>query len=144
MAYMKNPRVLEFLDTVRTHCQKCNVRLFITPNKRVNAEGERCDGYFSPPIHAHWMKGSIRVATGNKRTYQWLLTLVHEYVHMKQWMRDDPIFLHADYLLMEESTEDEVSRVCREFRLPIPAKYIRYERIRYLKKLHRLRVARKI
>ena len=144
MAYMKNPRVIRFLDTVRKHCQKCNVQLYITHNKRVNAEGERCDGYFEPPIHALWVRGTIRVATGNKRTYQWLLTLVHEYVHMKQWMRDDPIFLHADYLLMEESTEAEVSRVCREFRLPIPAKYISYERTRYLKKLHRLRVARKI
>lgn len=140
MTYMKNPRVLHFLKTVKSQCRKCNITFTLSSGYQVNTgEGERCLGYFQEPDHRETYaasgRGTLRVAISNRRTHEWLLTVVHEYVHFKQWMRDDPVFLCNDYTRMETATELEVALVVSEFRLPIPRRIVRRERIKYLKKL---------
>ena len=141
MAYLTNLRVKHFLKCVRSQCKKCNIKFTLSRGHKVNAgEGERCLGYFQPPDHSetttHFAQGHLRVAIGNRPAYEWLLTVVHEYVHFKQWMRDDPIFLHKDYAVMEAATEKELAQVVQEFKLPIPRRTVKRETTKYLKKLH--------
>ena len=142
MAYLNNPRVQHFLNTVRSQCKKCNIKFTLSNGHQVNAgEGHRCLGFFQEPDHSEaytiLAQGQLRVAIGRRRTHEWLLTLVHEYIHFKQWMRDDPIFLCEDYNTMEEATEAEIPSVIAEFKLPIPKRIIKRETAKYLKKLHR-------
>lgn len=140
MSYMKNPRVIQFLKTVRSQCRKCNITFTLSRGHQINSgDGERCLGYFQPPNHRETYtsssRGVLRVAIGHRRTHEWLLTIVHEYVHFKQWMRDDPLFLCDDYAQMEIATEHEVALVVAEFKLPIPKRIVRRERVKYLKKI---------
>lgn len=142
MAYLKNPRVQHFLKTVRSQCDKCNIKFTLSTGHQVNGgDGQRCLGYFQEPDHkelyAHARQGQLRVAIGRRKTYEWLLTLVHEYVHFKQWLRDDPIFMHDSYLIMEEATEAEIPSVINEFKLPIPKRLVRRETAKYIRKLKR-------
>lgn len=142
MSYMKNPRVQHFLKTVRSQCSKCNITFTLSSGHQVNAgDGERCLGYFQEPDHRETYaasgRGTLRVAIGERRTHEWLLTVAHEYVHFKQWMRDDPVFLCEDYTKMETATELEVALVVAEFKLPIPRRIVRRERVKYLKKITR-------
>ena len=141
MAYLTNPRVKLFLNHVKSQCKKCNIKFTLSSGHKVNAgDGERCLGYFQPPDHTetttHFAQGHLRVAIGNRPAFEWLLTVVHEYVHFKQWMRDDPIFLHKDYAIMEAATEKELAQVVQEFKLPIPRRTVIRETKKYLKKLH--------
>jgi len=142
MAYLTNPRVKHFLKCVRSQCKKCNIKFTLSSGHMVNAgDGERCLGYFEAPDHSeattHYAQGQLRVACGRRKSFEWLLTVVHEYVHFKQWMRDDPIFLHKDYTLMEEATEKELALVVQEFKLPVPKRIVRRETTKYLKKLRK-------
>ena len=137
MAYMNNPRVQHFLQTVRVQCKKCNVRFTLSSGYRVNAGGERCQGYFIEPWHRKGHSGQLRVATGGRRTSDWLYTLVHEYAHFQQWMRDDPIYRERDYLTLEKHTEREALELCKKFKLPIPRRVLLREDRKYMNKLAR-------
>ena len=142
MAYLTNPRVKHFLKTVRSQCKKCNIKFTLSSGHRVNSgDGERCLGFFQAPNHSEtttqYAQGELRVARGTRQSFEWLLTVVHEYVHFKQWMRDDPIFLHKDYNLMEEATEKELAIVVQEFKLPVPKRIVKRETTKYLKKLRK-------
>lgn len=137
MAYMNNPRVQHFIRTVRSQCIKCNVRFTLSSGYQVNAGGERCQGYFIEPWHTRGHRGQLRVATGGRRTSDWLYTLAHEYAHFLQWMRDDPIWGERDYLTLETQTEREALELCKKFKLPIPRRVLLREHRRYMKKLAR-------
>jgi hypothetical protein len=137
MAYMNNPRVQHFLQTVRVQCKKCNVRFTLSSGYRVNTGGERCQGYFIEPWHRKGHSGQLRVATGGRRTSDWLYTLAHEYAHFLQWMRDDPIYRERDYLTLERHTEREALELCKKFKLPIPRRVLLREHRKYMKKLAR-------
>jgi hypothetical protein len=137
MAYMNNPRVQTFLQTVRQQCKKCNVRFILSPGHEVNGGGERCQGYFLEPWHARGQNGVLRVAVGGRRTSDWLYTLVHEYAHFLQWQRDDPIYREKDYYTLEAQTETEALELCRKFKLPIPRRVLLKEHRKYMKKLAR-------
>ncbi len=137
MTYMKNPRVQHFLKTVRSQCKKCNVRFTLSSGYEVNADGERCQGYFTEPWHSRGQHGELRVAIGGRRTSDWLYTLAHEYAHFLQWMRDDPIYREKDYLTLEQQTEREALELCKTFKLPIPRRVLLKEHRKYMKKLSR-------
>ena len=137
MAYMNNPRVQHFLQTVRVQCKKCNVRFTLSSGYEVNGGGERCQGYFIEPWHRKGHRGQLRVAVGGRRTSDWLYTLAHEYAHFLQWMRDDPIWGEQDYLTLEKQTEAEALDLCRQFKLPIPRRVLLREHRKYMRKLAR-------
>jgi hypothetical protein len=143
MGYLKHQRVQHFLRTVRQQCRKCNVRLVLSKGYEVNSEGERCQGYFNQPDHRLGLEGEIRVATGSRRTADWMYTLAHEYAHFLQWMRDDPILDigERDYWTMEAQTEREALEICRQFKLPIPRRVLLQEHRRYMKKISRYKLA---
>lgn len=137
MAYMNNPRVQHFIRTVRSQCIKCNVRFTLSSGYKVNAGGERCQGYFIEPWHTRGHRGQLRVAIGGRRTSDWLYTLAHEYAHFLQWMRDDPIWGEQDYLTLETQTEREALELCKKFKLPIPRRVLLREHRKYMKALAR-------
>jgi len=66
-------------------------------------------------------RGIIRVATKCQKT-QWIHTLAHEYCHMLQWFRDDPLFTGEpednDYQL-EFQTELEALALMSKYKLPL-------------------------
>jgi len=137
MAYMTNPRVQHFLNTVRSQCKKCNVRLTLSSGYEVNGGGERCQGYFIEPWHRKGQRGQLRVAVGGRKASDWLYTLAHEYAHFQQWMRDDPIWWEQDYLTLERQTEREALELCKKFKLPIPRRVLLREHRKYMRKLAR-------
>ncbi len=135
MGYLRNPRVQAFLRTVRSQCRKCNVRFTLSPGYEVNGGGERCQGYFVEPDHRRGDHGELRVATGGRKTSDWLFTVAHEYAHFLQWMRDDPIWREKDYFTFEMATEAEALNLCKTFKLPIPRRVLLKEHRRYVRKL---------
>jgi hypothetical protein len=135
MDYLRNPRVQAFLHTVRSQCRKCNVRFTLSPGYEVNGGGERCQGYFVEPDHRRGVHGELRVATGGRKTSDWLFTVAHEYAHFLQWMRDDPIWREKDYFTFEMATETEALALCKSFKLPIPRRVLLKEHRRYVRKL---------
>ena len=137
MAYLKNTKVQIFLKTVRMQCRKCNVKLELTKCYECNGGDERCHGFFTEPSHYTGTHGVLRVATGQRRTADWLYTLAHEYAHFLQWQREDPIYKEKNYFILEEQTEAEAFEICKQFRLPIPRKYLRVEHKKYMRKLSR-------
>ena len=139
MGYLKHQRVQHFLRTIRSQCRKCNVRFTLAKGHEVNAEGERCQGYFLEPDHRLGIPGELRVAIGGRRTADWLYTLSHEYAHFLQWRDDSPIWGEQDYWTMEIQTEREALALCKEFRLPIPRRVLLQEHRRYMKKLSKYR-----
>ena len=135
MGYLKHARVQHFLRTIRTQCRKCNVRFTLAKGYEVNAEGERCQGYFLEPDHRLGMEGRLAVAVGNRRSSDWLYTLAHEYAHFLQWRNDAPIWREKDYWTMEEQTEREALEICRNFKLPIPRRVLLREHRKYMRKI---------
>jgi hypothetical protein len=113
------------------------VRFTLSSGYQVNGGGERCQGYFIEPWHRKGHSGQLRVATGGRRTSDWLYTLAHEYAHFQQWMRDDPIYRERDYLTLEKHTEREALELCKQFKLPIPRRVLLREHRKYMKKLAR-------
>ena len=140
MAYLKNPRVRDFIRTIRSQCRKCNIRFVLSSGHHINSlDGERCQGIFEPPDHTAKStaaaRGALKVATGGRRTSEWLFSLAHEYAHFLQWMRDDPVFNEKDYYTLEEATEREALEICREFKLPMPRRVLLREKKNYLRRL---------
>jgi len=140
MAYRKNPRVQDFIRTIRSECRKCNIRFVLSTGYQINTlEAERCQGIFEPPDHTAKStaaaRGALKVATGGRRTSEWLFSLAHEYAHFRQWMRDDPVFNEPDYYTLEAATEAEALEICCEFRLPIPRRVLLKEKKNYLRRL---------
>lgn len=139
MAYLKNQRVRDFLKTIRSHGKKCNVSLVITKGRQVNGGGCRCQGYFLEPDHSDGTPGVIKVATGGKRTAEWLLTLAHEYAHFLQWMQDHPIYNEKKvaYYDLEVETEKHALHLMKQHKLPIPRRRLVKESKKYIKRLSR-------
>lgn len=140
MAYLKHPQVRAFLRTVRLQCRKCNVRFILTKGHEVNSfDGDRrCQGYFSEPMHNMALPGRLVVATGRRRTSDWLYTVAHEYAHFLQWREDSPLWHETDYLTLERHTERAALQLCRQFKLPIPRRVLLQEHRKYMKKLSRV------
>jgi len=142
MVYLKNSKVRTFIRTVRAQCRKCNVRLILSKGYEVNAfDGERCQGYFCEPEHELALPGRLTVATGRRRTADWLFTLAHEYAHFLQWRDDSPLWLEPDYYTLETHTEKEALKICRQFKLPIPRRVLLSEHRKYMKKLSRVKLS---
>jgi len=127
---------------VRLQAAKCHVRLVLSAGHHINADGERVQGMFTPPIHSgngkYWsIGGSIKVAIGGRRSGEWLYSLAHEYAHFLQWRNDDPIYETEDYLKLEIHTEQQALELCKEFKLPMPRKQLLIERKKYISRLKR-------
>ncbi len=109
---MRNPMI----QTIRKRCIKLNVQLKLGKGLTcLTPDGDRCEGYFIEPTRT--LPGVLAVATG-RPTNAWQYTLCHEYAHMLQWWRDDPI-LREDYLTLERATEKEALKIANEFGLKI-------------------------
>tara|TARA_R100000700_G_C3068119_1_gene79625 strand:- start:103 stop:510 length:408 start_codon:yes stop_codon:yes gene_type:complete len=111
----------DLLKMVRDQAKKLNVQVVLRPYKTVKFQGEYSDGYFiEPDIEGPWKgtPGRLVVATKCPKT-EWTWTLLHEYVHMMQWFRNDPIFLTEDYLELEKATEKETRKLAKQYNLPI-------------------------
>lgn len=104
------------IQTIRNRCKKLNIQLQLRNGRTcLTPEGESCEGYFLEPTSNS--SGLLVVAT-NRPTDQWQYTLCHEYVHVLQWWRDDPI-LREDYMTLEKATEREAMKIAKEFGLNV-------------------------
>lgn len=119
-----SPEAKNFIHMVDRKAQRLSVQLLFSPQQSVmsidNREGT--DGYFADPVDD--APGYIVIPVGNEQAV-WLHTLAHEYVHMCQWFRDDPVWerwrkyaSQANYIRLEEATEAEACKVIAEWQLP--------------------------
>ncbi len=100
----------DFLSFVRRKCAQLNVNFRIGKGRTVlTPDREPSDGYFVEPDKNS--PGELAVA---RKCDNFLLTLAHEYTHMLQWFREDPI-LHGDYYLLEKKTERDALKILQDF-----------------------------
>ncbi len=68
-----------FLQFVKGGCKDSKINLVLSPERQVETEGIKCNGYFD-----HTDK-ILTVATGQSFD-AWFKILVHEFSHMRQWI----------------------------------------------------------
>jgi hypothetical protein len=109
---------------VDREASRFSVQLLFGSGKTVIASDDktRTDGYFNAPEGDE--SGVIAIATGQPRS-KWLHTLSHEYAHMWQWFRDDPVYTNwikksndVNYLALEEYTECQACDIIDKYKLP--------------------------
>jgi Zn-dependent peptidase ImmA (M78 family) len=84
------------------------------------------------------LPGRLVVATGRRRTADWLYTVAHEYAHFLQWRNDSPLWRETNYYKLERETERAALQLCQQFKLPIPRRVLLQEHHKYMKKLSRV------
>lgn len=124
MIISESNEVKRFISKVDREAQRLSVQLLFSLQSDVMATDNReaSDGYFVPPEDDG--PGAIVVPIG-KPEEEWLHTLVHEYVHMCQWFRDDDVWIKwrtyncdSNYYRLEEATEAETCKIIMKYGLP--------------------------
>jgi hypothetical protein len=138
-----NQRIDHFLDFVKSQCKKLNVTFRLSHSEGVNnGDGtSRGLGIFIAPLSFDGLSadGSLRVAIKNRKKTEWIVDVAHEYVHMMQWFRDDPLFEDYQagsitYAKLEAATEKEAIRILKEWGIHIGPHAISRSK-RYIAKL---------
>ena len=151
-----------FVKMVTRHAARLDVDVSLCKYKNVyTPEGDKSAGYFIEPDerdssllpYARKVKrkikgslvdqrsgktrGIIRVATKCAKP-QWIHTLAHEYCHMLQWFRDDPLYLTdpiQGLYQLELQTELEALALMGKCNLPLSMSRRWKDSQSYLKKL---------
>lgn len=102
---MSNKLLSKIKNRVISEANDYGVEVEITNYKNVNVRdgGGSSLGIFIPPEKGR--KGRIRVAAGALSSLELCLTLVHEYIHMRQYFNFEPIYFTSDYYKLEKNTE---------------------------------------
>ena len=113
-----------FIEMVDRESSRFSVQLLFGSGNTIIASDDRTqtDGYFNAPAGDE--SGIIAVAIGQPRS-KWLHTLAHEYSHLWQWFRDDPVYTtwikksnDENYLALEEHTETQACELIEKYKLP--------------------------
>ena len=131
-------KVTEFLQYVKEQCTKLQVDFRLSDSLSVNVcdsdnPSPRAIGVFVTPTYESnrlIIRGKLRVAIKGRSRSSWIIDLAHEYVHMLQWFRDDPIFSghfrgEIAYHKLEESTEHEAIRLLKRWGITISNRQLR-------------------
>ena len=118
-------QIAQFLRHVRSQCRKLQINFRLSNSIGINSgDGDsRLAGIFVPHVHMDGIvvyNGRMRIATKNRRQSAWIIDVAHEYVHMLQWFRDDPIYENhfrgdVSYAKLEAATEREALRLLSEW-----------------------------
>ena len=100
-----NRKASAILAKIRKEAAKRNVRIEITETTNIYAkDGGNClSGIFIPPIKGE--QGVIRVAAGSRSLAEFMLSLCHEFIHMRQYFNREKIYYSPDYYKLERNTE---------------------------------------
>ena len=151
-----------FVKMVTRHAARLDVDVSLCKYKNVyTPEGDKSAGYFIEPDdrdssllpYARKIKrkinapaqdqrsgstrGIIRIATKCAKP-QWIHTLAHEYCHMLQWFRDDPLYLTdpiQGLYQLELQTELEALALMGKCKLPLSMAMRWKDSQSYLRKL---------
>lgn len=128
----------QFIFHIKSQCKKLHIVFRLSEAKAINGgEGEqRVLGVFIPPSNT---AGKLRVAIKGRKRSTWILDLAHEYVHMLQWFRGDPLFENhfkgdVKYSVLENATEKEAIRLLRKWGIAVGPRQVRRSQ-RYIAKL---------
>ena len=145
-ALLENARVQAFLSTVRSQCQKCNVKFILANANYVGGKSkqEQLLGFFWEPTmnrtgspKSRYCAGMLKVAIKGIPVSEWIVTLAHEYAHFLQWFRDDPVYNSDSYLEMEIATEREAFEILKRFEIPINYETAKRKSKKYIEKVRR-------
>ena len=105
--YTRNRAVKAFIMKITEEAARHNVSVAITKANSVYAKDGTavCCGIFIPPRDDKHGIGRIRVAAGGQSLAEAVLSLAHEYIHMRQWVNKEKIYYSSDYLKLETNTE---------------------------------------
>jgi hypothetical protein len=122
-------KIARFLSHIRSQCKKLQVDFRLSNAEGINSgDGDaRLLGIFVPPTWYDGVvafNGSLRVAIKNRRKSAWIVDVAHEYVHMMQWFRGDPIYKShfkgdVSYAKLEAATEKEALILLEAWDIPV-------------------------
>ena len=127
-------QISHFLRHVRSQCLKLQIDFRLSNSIGINSgDGDaRLLGIFVPytPYKGFTvLRGKMRVAIKNRPRSAWIIDVAHEYVHMLQWFRDDPIYEDhfrgdVSYAKLEAATEREALRLLSEWGIVVGVRQI--------------------
>lgn len=114
----RNKQILSFIDKIRNEAAKNGVKVSFTKSKTIYAKDGSpvCCGIFIPPTSAGF--GHIRVATGGQTLAECLLSLAHEFIHMRQFVNKEKIYFSSDLFKLEKNTELRAISFMKKNKLP--------------------------
>ena len=103
----RSPSVNAMIEKIITEVAKYSIKVTITKSFNVYAKDgtSSCCGIFIPPEDDTRGIGHIRVAAGGQSLAETVLSLVHEYIHFRQWRNNEKIYYTPDYYKLEKNTE---------------------------------------
>jgi len=124
-------RIDAFIKYIRKYCKKCNIKLKFRSGASVYTdEGEQTDGFFNEPERG--FAGQIVIAKGVSQK-EWLITLGHEFAHVKQWIEDAGVYMDKDVYESEKDAERQSRKMMKDFGLPIDPGWHVNESKKYLR-----------
>lgn len=132
----RNKQILSFIEKIRNEAEKYGVKVSFTKTKTLYAKDGSpvCCGIFIPPTSAGI--GHIRVATGGQSQAECLLSLAHEFIHMRQFFNKEKIYFSFDYFKLERNTELRAISFMKKNKLPRRIiKEATHHSVRYLREL---------
>jgi len=114
--------VNQFIEKIVREASKNGVTVTLTKSKNVyyldGAPPRVCNGIFVPP-HRHSAKGGrIRVAAGDGPLAEIILSLAHEFIHMRQYFNKEKIYYTDSYYKLERNTEKRAISFMKKNGLP--------------------------
>lgn len=91
-----------FIDRIQNEADRRGVKVTVTKSKNVSRS---CQGIFIPPKRGYSAGGAIRVAAGGVTLAEFLLSLAHEFIHMRQYFNKESIYYSFSYYKLERNTE---------------------------------------
>lgn len=101
------PEVNALIEKIRIESAKYGVKVTITKSKHVYAKDGSavCCGVFIPPSDDQNGAGHIRVAAGGRPLSETILSLAHEFIHLRQYFNKEKIYFTDSYYKLERNTE---------------------------------------
>lgn len=117
-----NKAINAFIMKITSDAAANGIVVSITHSKNVYAgDGTQvCCGIFIPPARGRGRqeKGHIRVAAGGQSLAESVLSLAHEYIHMRQYFNKEKIYYTHDYYKLEKNTEARALTLMKRNNLP--------------------------
>jgi hypothetical protein len=114
--------VNQFIEKIQNEAERHGVKVTLTKCKNVyNKDGgppRVCHGIFIPPTRPNVSGGIIRVAAGDQPLAEVLLSLAHEFIHMRQYFNREKIYYTPSYYKLEKNTERRAISFMKKNGLP--------------------------
>lgn len=114
------PEVTALVEKIRQEAALYGVTVKITKSKHVYAKDGSaiCCGVFIPPTDDYHGVGRIRVAAGGRPLSEVILSLAHEFIHMRQYFNKEKIYFTPDYYKLEKNTESRAISFIKKNNIP--------------------------